>query len=113
MSEKRWEKRHKRRLQLRFGDGDVTTMGLTDDISEEGIFIRTGAVQSPGTLLTIELYTPSNERIVLEAIVQWTKTVPSYALRRGKKGGMGLRILKFVSGEDYYRNLCSISRSDS
>ncbi len=105
MTERRKEERHKKRLQLRFAIEDVTTMGFTDDIAGEGIFIRSATVQPVGTLITMELTTPHNEKVVLEGTVQWAIRLPPTMLRQGKKGGMGIKISRFLSGEESYRKL--------
>ncbi len=104
-AEKRKEKRHKRRLQLRFGIEDVTTTGFTDDVTGEGMFIRSALVHPVGTLITINLTTQDNEKVVLEGTVQWAIKLAPVMLRHGKKGGMGIKISKFVSGEESYRKL--------
>jgi len=104
-AEKRKEKRHKRRLQLRFSIENVTSMGFTDDFTGEGMFIRSAVVHPVGTLITINLTTQDNEKVVLEGTVQWAVKLAPVMLRQGKKGGMGIRISKFVSGEESYRKL--------
>jgi len=104
-AEKRKEKRHKRRLQLRFGIEDVTSMGFTDDVTGEGMFIRSAVVHPVGTLITINLTTQDNEKVVLEGTVQWAAKLAPVMLRQGKKGGMGIKISKFVSGEESYLKL--------
>jgi len=40
MIERRKEERYRRRLQLRLSTENGSTMGFTDDISREGIFVR-------------------------------------------------------------------------
>ena len=57
MTERRKEERYKKRLQLRFGTENGSTMGFTDDISREGIFVRSASVQPVGTQIRIELTT--------------------------------------------------------
>lgn len=104
-AEKRKEKRHKKRLQLRFGIEDVTTTGFTDDVTGEGMFIRSALVHPVGTLITINLTAQDNEKVVLEGTVQWAIKLAPVMLRHGKKGGMGIKISKFVSGEESYRKL--------
>ena len=108
MTEKRKEERHRRRLQLSFSIEDLTTMGFTDDIAGEGIFIRSATVQPVGTLITINLTTQDNEEVVLEGTVQWAIKLPPTMLRQGKKGGMGIKISRFLSGEESYRKLLEV-----
>lgn len=105
MTERRKQERHKRRLQLRFAIEDVTAMGFTDDITGEGIFVRSATVHPVGALITIDLTTQDNEKVVIEGTVQWAIKLPPTLLRQGKKGGMGIKISNFVSGEEAYRKL--------
>lgn len=105
MAENRQQKRHRKRLQLRYGvDGSMRT-AFTEDVSEEGFFIQTSFVHSPKTEIRIELMTPTNECIHLDGRVRWAKRVPPN-LARLAKGGMGIRIIRFHAGEVIYRGLC-------
>ena len=113
MSEKREQERHRKRIQLRYGVDDATTMGFTDDISEEGLFIRAAMIEPLGSLVTVELTTPDNEKVVLEGTVQWSVRVPPTMLRQGKKGGMGIRITRFISGENSYRKPCKVLKGEN
>jgi hypothetical protein len=108
MSGKRTDERHKKRLKLRFGVGSATTLGFTEDISQEGLFISTPRVRPANTLLTVELTAANNEMVVLEGMVQWSKSVSPSMARFGKKGGMGIKISRFISGQEAYNELCGI-----
>jgi Tfp pilus assembly protein PilZ len=105
MTEKRKEERYKRRLQLRFSTENGSTIGFTDDISSEGIFVRSASVQPVGTAIRIELTTQDNEKVVLGGTVQWKIKLSPTLLRQGKKAGMGIKISNFVSGEESYRKI--------
>ena len=105
MIERRKEERYRRRLQLRLSTENGSTMGFTDDISREGIFVRSASVQPVGTPIRIELTTPDNEKVVLGGTVQWEIKLSPILLRQGKKGGMGIKISNFVSGEESYRKI--------
>jgi hypothetical protein len=105
MPEKRREKRHHKRLRIRYGVDAPTWTGFIEDISGKGFFIKTAIVQHPNTHLKIELAVSENEIIRLEGEVMWAKKVPPRMLRR-IKGGMGIRISRFLSGEETYRNMC-------
>lgn len=111
MADKRGQKRHRKRLKVRYGIEDAATMGFTEDISEQGIFIKTGVTKPPQTVLTIELTTPDDDLIVMEGTVQWVKNFPPSMLRAGKKGGMGIKISRVVSGEKAYRKLWEMLNS--
>jgi len=105
MPENRKLKRHRKRLQIKYGANGSVRTGFTDDLSDAGFFIRTALVLPPKTILQVELLTPANEIIRVEGMVRWAKRVPPNLLRT-TKGGMGIRIEKFLSGEEVYRNLC-------
>jgi hypothetical protein len=113
MADKRGEKRHRKRFKLRYGVDEATTMAFTEDISEEGLFIKTGVVQPSNTLLTVELTTPDDELILLEGTVQWTKSVSPAMLRAGKKGGMGIKITRFLAGEKIFRDIHESLRTET
>jgi len=105
MTEKRKEERYRRRVQLRLSTENWSTAGITDNISREGIFVRTSSVQPVGTPIRIALTTSDNEKVVLEGSVRWEIRLSPILLRQGKKGGMGIKISTFVSGEESYRKI--------
>jgi len=105
MPDNRNLKRHRKRLQIKYGANGSMRTGFTDDVSDSGFFIRTAVVYPPNTLLRVELLSPANDVILVEGIVRWAKRVPPSLLRTAK-GGMGIRIEKFFSGEDAFRAMC-------
>jgi len=109
MPENRLQKRHRKRLPLKYGTNGSMRMAFTEDVSDEGIFIRTATIYPPNTELKVELTTPANESILLEGRVRWAKRVPPNLLRV-TKGGMGIRITRFLDGEQAYRQLCEVLR---
>jgi hypothetical protein len=80
-------------------------VGFTEDVSDDGFFIKTGVVERPGSLMQFELTMPDGTCVELEGRVRWAKKVPVNLLQR-IKGGMGIRITRFKSGEADYRTLC-------
>lgn len=104
MAEKRWKKRHRRRLPVRYGVGGPNRSGFTDDINHGGIFIRTALIVNPGTELHVELSLPQGQVAFLGEVC-WAKRVPPYVLHK-LKGGMGVSIKTFVAGEELYRQVC-------
>jgi Tfp pilus assembly protein PilZ len=106
MSEKRYIKRHRRRFALRFGDKEATRLGFTEDISPEGMFIRTTNIYPPGTTLTVTLTLTDETLITVRGKVMWAKRVPPQMARLVKKAGFGLRIETFIEGEEIYRQTC-------
>lgn len=112
MTDKRWNRRQRKRIMLRCGIDAPTKIAFTDDITREGLFIRTALILNPGTRLKVEL-TPVEGRILLEGEVRWAKRVPPQMLHKFK-GGMGLKILVFHEGEEIYRQICdTLYRRDS
>lgn len=105
MPENRNLKRHRKRLQIKYGANGSMRTGFTDDVSDAGFFIRTAVVYPPKTILKVELVSPANEVIQVVGMVRWAKRVPPNLLRTAK-GGMGIRIEKFLSGEEAFRILC-------
>jgi hypothetical protein len=104
MVDKRNTRRRNRRLRLRYGPEEPNRIGFTCDVSFRGLFIQSALVVKPGTDLEIEITLPGEISVRLKGRVQWAKKVPPNLLARVKKGGMGVRILGFVSGkEDYFR----------
>ena len=107
MSEKRMDLRKNRRLEVRFGTDEPKRIGFTCDITRQGFFIQSSAVCRPGSLLIVTLLLGHDLEVKLEARVQWAKRVPPQMLRAVKKGGMGVKIVRFVSGEVIYRSYCA------
>jgi Tfp pilus assembly protein PilZ len=103
MSDKRNSVRKNRRLRLRYGDAEPNRVGFICDVSAGGFFIQTSMVVRPGTVLEIELALPDTTAILLKGRVQWAKKVPPNLLAKVRKGGMGVRILGFHSGEADYQ----------
>jgi hypothetical protein len=106
MAEKRLDKRVRRRVALRFGTDGATRLGFTEDISPEGLFIKTTDVATPGSRLTVTLILQDDKAVTLEGRVMWAKKVPSQMIRLVKKCGLGLKIERFIEGEELYRELC-------
>lgn len=105
MAEKRQEKRHRKRLQVKYGPADLTKIGFTEDLSELGIFVKTSAVYPPQATIRLELTTPANEVILLEGKVMWARKVPATLVHK-TKGGMGILISRFTEGEEVFRRIC-------
>ena len=105
MAEKRITARLQKRLKLRYGVDKATSLAFTEDFSEFGIFIRAVNVLIPGSKLLVELFMPDNEPVNFEAKVMWSRRVPG-SLIHLSKGGMGLMITKFLTGEEKYLAFC-------
>ena len=99
-------KRHRKRLTMKFGIDVPSRIAFTEDISRQGMCIKTAMVCPPGSRLKIELNLPDGTVTKIMAVVMWAKKVPPNMIRLVKKCGMGVRITRIVSGEDDYRRLC-------
>ncbi|NOY64794.1 MAG: hypothetical protein GXO97_05270 [Nitrospirae bacterium] len=87
---KRRHKRYTKRLEVEFSAADMTFKGISSNISERGLFIRTQHGFVPGTKITIKLLLPDGSVSTLRGIVRRTvKTIHSFI-----KNGMGVEILE-------------------
>jgi len=107
MSDKRDKTRIRKRIALEFGPGGTAARkAFSEDLSPLGMFIKTANVSNPNTVLRIELQ--HNEQLIsLDARVMWAKRVPQNLFHLAKKGGMGVRIIRFHSGHEQYLDLCA------
>lgn len=104
MAEDRFKKRHRKRVSVHFGIDKVEKFGFTDDITHDGLFIRSSVVVKPGVTIKVEINHPLG-LIALLGEVRWAKKIPPNVLHK-LKGGMGVQIKSFLSGEETYRALC-------
>jgi len=102
MAEKRDIKRHKKRITVRFGIDDASRVAFTEDISLTGMFIKTPNIVPPNTKIRIVLELSNNRNVEIEARVMWAKKVPQNLFHLVKKSGMGVRFLRFHTGEDVF-----------
>jgi PilZ domain-containing protein len=106
MADKREAKRLRKRLTLKFGPTAADRLAFTEDISQFGLFIKTANIAPAGSRVIIELILGELNVVTLEARVMWAKKVPANMLRLVKKSGMGVRIIRFITGETAYYELC-------
>ena len=102
MAEKRDSIRFRKRLRLRFGKESPTTLAYTEDISLSGLFVKSPSVLQPRNRLFIELELPDGEMVAMEGVIMWAKRVPLTMIHRVNKSGMGIRIVKLISGQPAY-----------
>lgn len=107
MPEKRIKGRRFKRLRLKYGVLKPERFSFTEDISPDGLFIKTVRPLLPGEKVKVELYAPENKTVQIEGYVKWIKRIPPGLIHLKKKGGMGIRIAEFISGEDLYKDLCT------
>ncbi len=104
MAESRYKKRHRKRISLKFGISKAEKFGFTDDINHDGLFIRSAVCAKPGVTIKVEIKHDLG-LIALLGEVRWSKKVPPNVLHK-LKGGMGVKIISFLAGEDLYHALC-------
>jgi hypothetical protein len=104
MPEKRNILRMKKRLSVKIGTEAPNKLAFTEDLSANGLFVKTCSPHPPGTRVKIEVTMPDGNLVMLEGMSRWRKSVPAQVIHLVNKKGMGIKILKFISGEEFYRN---------
>ncbi|MHC1696469.1 MAG: pilus assembly protein PilZ [Geobacteraceae bacterium] len=112
MPEKRIIRRVRRRLSLRFGHDKPVRLAFTEDVTDDGLFIKTTNLYRPGTQIAIELILPDETRVNLIGLVRWSKKVPPNMIHLVKKAGMGVKIFRFVTGEEDFRRFIRGTQTD-
>lgn len=102
MADKRDIRRIKRRITIRFGIDEAVKVAFTEDVSMTGMFITSPYVIAPNTIIIIAFDLPNGSSVELEARVMWAKRVPANLFHLAKKCGMGVRFLRFRTGEDAF-----------
>jgi hypothetical protein len=97
-------RRIKKRFSIRFGIDEAVMLAFTEDISKTGMFIKTFKVVPPNSRIKIKFDLPEGSGVELEARVMWAKKVPANLFNLVKKSGMGVRFLRFNSGEDAFND---------
>ena len=111
MAEKRNLNRYKKRLSVRFGTDEASQLAFSEDVSDHGIFIKTGKVYPLGTILKIELTLPDDDNVFFEGMVRWTKKVPPQLIGKVNKAGLGIKIMKFIAGQGAYAEFVAAMRA--
>ena len=101
MADKRNILRTKKRLSVKFGIDDAARAAFTEDISYNGMFIKTANICPPGSKIKIEFIIDGGT-VSVTARVMWAKKVPQNLLHLVKKAGMGVRFLRFDAGESHF-----------
>lgn len=102
VADKRDIRRIKKRISIRFGVEKADRVAFTEDVSMTGMFIKTPNVATPNSKIILEFELPDGSRVEIEARVMWAKKVPQNLFHLVKKSGMGIRFLRFISGEDAF-----------
>jgi hypothetical protein len=102
VADKRDIRRVKQRITIYFGLDDVDRVAFTEDISMTGMFIKTANIAPINSTIKIQITLPDGSIVQLEGKVTWAKKVPQNLFHLVKKSGMGIRFLRFLSGEDAF-----------
>lgn len=102
MAEKRNINRYKKRLTVRFGPDVPSQLAFSEDVSDHGLFIKTGKIYPLGTALHLELTLPDDDYVIFEGIVRWSKRVPPQLITKVPKAGLGVEITRFIAGQAAY-----------
>ena len=93
MGRERGYQRHPRftkRLEARFRSGVMSFTGISSNLSESGLFIRTNRGFAPDTIIDIELVMPDGKTSSLKGLVRRAIKTPMSTL----KNGMGVELLE-------------------
>lgn len=102
MDDKRNLNRYKRRLSVRFGADAPSQLAFSEDVSDHGLFIKTGKIYPLGTILQIEITLPDEEYVFFEGMIRWSKKIPPQLISKVQKAGLGVKITRFIAGQAAY-----------
>lgn len=88
--ERRKHPRFIKRLTTKFFSDDASYMGITSDLSQNGLYIRTKNGITPNSVVDIELYMPDHRVALLKGIVRRTYRTHLNSI----KNGMGIEIIE-------------------
>ncbi len=104
MADKRNIKRIKQRITIHFGLDDTSRLAFTEDISTSGMFIKTPNIAPINSTIKIQFALQNGSVVRLEGRVTWARKVPQNLFHLVKKSGMGIRFLRFLSGEEAFES---------
>jgi curved DNA-binding protein CbpA/Tfp pilus assembly protein PilZ len=84
--------RFSRRLFVRFGSPQPRYIGYTEDISKEGLFIKSNVVFKSGTPLMIEMKLSESNVVSMRGTVKWVKAVSPSLFRHARKAGIAVSL---------------------
>jgi hypothetical protein len=90
MGEKRLNKRHGKQISVRFGEVSPDHFGLTLDVSQNGMFLKSNRIYPHQTKVVVSMEVAHGRTIQCEGIVQWAKRVPQAMALVVPKNGMGI-----------------------
>jgi Tfp pilus assembly protein PilZ len=86
-------RKHRRiikRVETEFSSGGLYFRGISSDLSEKGLFVRTSKPFSPNTVIDLTLHLPDNAISRIKGVVRWAAKV---GLISGRDG-MGIEIIQ-------------------
>ena len=86
---RRWN-RFTKRLETKFSSGGISYTGISSNLSQGGLFIRTQRGFVPGTAIDIELVMPDGSISLLKGLVKNVSKTPMPTLRNG----MGVELIE-------------------
>ena len=107
MAENRDLKRCRKRLSLKFGVNGRSRVSFTEDITRQGMCIRSAVVSPPGTIINIDLTLPDDKLVTMKGVVVWAKKVPPNMIHIVKKCGMGIKFTRIETGEEAFAQFCA------
>ncbi|VAX31543.1 hypothetical protein MNBD_NITROSPIRAE02-546 [hydrothermal vent metagenome] len=87
---RRKHKRYTKRIETEFSSGDLLFRGISSDLSEKGLFIRTQHGFVPGTEVNIQLRLPDGSTAQLRGVVKRTVKTHLHLV----KNGMGIEVVE-------------------
>ncbi|GAB4562326.1 MAG: hypothetical protein Tsb0017_20630 [Geothermobacteraceae bacterium] len=108
MADNRWGKRFPTELNGRFGLQQTRRYGMIRDVSLFGLQISSSVCFPEGSLLAVTIHGMSGKNITLEGRVRWQTRLEQRSMPNKRFGEcyMGLQIVRFLEGEDSFRDLC-------
>ena len=103
---KRRFNRFKKRFDAKFSSGDSRFRGISGNLSEGGIFIRSKQSFVPGSRVDIELELGDNETSRLQGVVKWSKRTALPTVQ----SGMGIEV---TAKDSPYANLLRTLSAES
>jgi hypothetical protein len=105
MRQKRAFERKKRRFLVEFNLEGTPCSGFTNDISPNGIFVRSNRLPDPGVAVSLSLHLPGGKHVVLRGKVVRSFRVPA-SLSRLIPSGFAIQLSD--SPEDYFQFLSTL-----
>lgn len=90
MRAKRRFTRYRKRLRTEFRAGDQHFKGISTNVSERGLFIRTRHVFRAGVVVNVKIYLPEKKHCTLKGIVRYARRM----LILRNRNGMGIELLE-------------------